>query len=117
MTSFVNVDLACNNEHGHFERSTLFVDFALGQHHVGLASTESPIDVQLPAGALVVAGVHYPCHGRESHVGNLCWERAMLMLDDARRLMRQLFEAGWDLDEWTEGSPFQGVIRKAGHDV
>jgi hypothetical protein len=61
--------------------------------------------------------VHYPCVARESHVGNLCWERARVSLDDARRLMRQLFAAGWDLDEWTEASPFNDVIREAGFDV
>lgn len=113
----VHIDLCCNDERGSFEGRASFIDFEAGEHHVGLYGSERGSDVALPSGALVVGAVHYSCHGRESHVGNLCWERATVTLEDARRLMRQLFEAGWDLDEWTEANPFADVIREAGHDV
>ncbi len=117
MTTFINIDLACNDERGMPEGRAEFIAFEAGEHHVGLFSQTGPIAVSLPAGALVVGGVHYPSVYAESHVGNLCWERRRLSLEDARRLMRQLFEADWDLDEWTDGSPFAEVIREAGHDV
>lgn len=118
MTDHVNVDLACNDDHGRFSGVVTMVEFSADGHHIGLAyGPDGYRDVGLTDSALVVAGVPYLVLERASWVGNRCWERAVLSLDDARKLMRRLFADGWDLDEWTEGSPFQDVIREAGHNV
>lgn len=114
MADPIEVHLACNEpSNGTFAGRVWAAEFHCLDHSVSIAGGFEPDDglsLVLRPGQLVIDGEIFAHHGHQQWIGNWCWDRFELSLQEARKLMRRLLLSRWALEEWDDGGPFAAVI-------
>jgi hypothetical protein len=52
----------------------------------------------------------FSCSNRQTCVGNVFWDAAMMTLTQARLLVRHLLASGWSVEEHAEEGPFADLV-------
>lgn len=96
----ITVMFACNGERG--QATEAIEEVAIDSECIRLSGpvlTYREYDDYLRVGRC-----KFTHHGMQTWVGNWCWDAAQFEEENAKRLIRYLFERGWKAEEWpTEG--------------
>jgi hypothetical protein len=104
----ISVLFCCNDDRGNFTGRVDCVEVANDIRITGL-----PRKLEIRDGRAKVSRHEYPCHDVVPWVGNIMWDGCSMSLTDARRLVRNLIDSGWTVEEWTEEGPFADLVRSA----
>lgn len=103
------ISIACNDhQNGRFAGNAAAFEFTAEQHSVSITGPE--VSVAYGSNLLTIAGIGYDCFQSWDWVGNWCWNDYEVALDCARRLLKQLLDAGYDVEEFTDGGPFADLV-------
>lgn len=112
--AIATVHFACNDDNGLFTGECCALRFEAGDYLVALDGDPDPDDgVRLVRGDDFVElfRVRVPVGRWQAHTGNILWDAATVRLRDARRLLGNALELGFQINEATVGGPFADIVR------
>jgi hypothetical protein len=109
----IYVGLCCRDERGLFTAKTQNISLSSGDgSEVGLYR-ESPMVCRLDGNGLRLGRTRYPCGDVRHHVGNLMWDEVTVDLFEARRMLKNLLDTGWTVEEFSDDGPLADLVKVA----